>query len=89
MNWRRLLEHAPKDPGPIAKDLVGWWVPRRIPEGGTVNDFLCSTCAGRLAGRSIILPHDSKPIWADQPHFVPCAGCAPTVAEEWNERNRS
>jgi len=38
-----VLEHAPKDPGPIATGLVGW---RRAN-----GDQVCAHCAGRLFGR--------------------------------------
>ena len=41
----RFLEHAPRDPGPIADELLGW----------TRGDALgvCSHCAGRIMARGM------------------------------------
>lgn len=54
---RRYLEHAPKDPGPIAPGLAGW----NFPEGQ-----ICSTCAGRIIARGCPLPPGSEPIWGTE-----------------------
>ncbi len=62
------LEHAPKDPGPIAEHLRGWWLTNEL--------YVCARCAGRMGGRGISLPAGSKPVWADRPEpYGICAGC--------------
>jgi hypothetical protein len=67
------IEHAPADPGVIANGLVGWLDPESTP----MNVF-CSTCAGRLAGRGIMLPKNWIPVWSDSfmlQHGKHCACC--------------
>jgi len=56
---RRFLEHAPKDPGNIYNDLLGWQFEQ--------THFICATCAGRILARGCALPKDITPVWADSP----------------------
>lgn len=55
---RRALEFAPRDPGPMALDLLGWWTPDGC--------FVCARCAGRIMARGCSIPRESKPCWRDQ-----------------------
>lgn len=53
-----MLKYAPRDPGPIAADLLGW----QAVDGGL---FVCSHCSGRLFARGCRLPGDGwQPLWA-------------------------
>ena len=62
------LEHAPRDPGPIAPHLRGWWTP--------AGWYVCARCAGRIAARGCALPAGSVPVWDDRPEpFGQCIGC--------------
>ena len=65
---KEFLEYAPKDPGRTADHLRGHWF--------NDGDYICSTCAGRLAGRGLMLPAGSIPVWDDtaEPCGV-CCGC--------------
>lgn len=53
------IEFAPQNPGPIAKNLRGWWT----PDGYYVD----AVCAGRIMARGHQLPQNSEPVWSDRP----------------------
>lgn len=64
---RSALEHAPKEPGPIADGLIGFAM------GG---HFICSTCSGRLCGRGCShLLRGSQPVWKDDTPIRPGWSC--------------
>ena len=66
---KRMIEHAPADPGTIAYNLEGWWV-------STVSGdvFLCAKCYGRLVQRGCAL--QASPVWGDRPEPKGvCVGC--------------
>jgi hypothetical protein len=62
------LEHAPKEPGTLAKKLRGWWTP--------TGWYVCAKCAGRIMARGCHLPNGSTAVWKDraEPYGV-CLGC--------------
>jgi len=68
---REILEYAPTNPGPVAPDLRGWWIPLACGEA-----YLCSRCAGRMLARSFNLPRNADPVWrkSADPYGV-CVGC--------------
>jgi len=57
-NVKQWLEHAPKEPGPMAGDLRGFEIGAH---------FYCTVCCGRLSGRGILLPRESVPVWKNWP----------------------
>ena len=65
---REWLQHAPKDPGLTAPELMG-----RETESG---EFVCAVCAGRLAARGCRLPVEWDVVWKDQvQRTLTCATC--------------
>lgn len=64
------LEHAPKSPGPLAPNLVGW----SMDEGKLT---ICAHCAGRILARGCHLPRDSEPLWHG-PVAIICCLCKET-----------
>lgn len=72
---REHIEHAPRDPGPIAKNLRGWWTPDGY--------YVCASCAGRILARGCRLPRDSAPVWKDKPEpFGVCECCESNLVLE-------
>lgn len=53
----RFIEHAPRDPGPLAGNIRGWWLPP--------GEYVCAHCAGRIMARGCQLPRGSEPAWSD------------------------
>lgn len=60
------IEHAPKNPGIIAKNLLGWWTPDGY--------YIDAVCAGRIMARGCSLPQGSEPCWIGQSYGV-CVCC--------------
>jgi hypothetical protein len=65
-NVREWLQYSPAEPGPMAATLRGFIVN---------THFYCVTCCGRLSGRGIILPRESRPVWKDMCCKQPCEAC--------------
>lgn len=68
---KRFLEHAPRDPGTMAPDLVGWWI--------TCDDglrYLCARCAGRIMARGCSIGQ-CEAVWDVSPGKITgiCEGC--------------
>jgi hypothetical protein len=61
---RGFLANAPKDPGPIAPDLLGWCLPD--------YHYVCASCAGRIMARGCRLPAKSTPVWRGMAAGVCC-----------------
>ena len=53
--YREWLEHAPRDPGPIAGDLMGF------VDG--LGYFICARCAARIMARGCTLQRPCNPVW--------------------------
>ena len=65
---RDAAEHAPRDPGPMAPDLRGWWTP--------AGWYVCARCAGRIMARGCQLPRGAKPVWRSKPEpYGTCSVC--------------
>jgi hypothetical protein len=55
--FRRAIEYAPREPGPMAPNLIGWTTPNGL--------YLCARCAARIMARGCYLPMASEPVWKD------------------------
>jgi hypothetical protein len=65
---RRFIEHAPRDPGHLAPDLLGWWT----ADGYYVSrGSLCRVASCRAVAKAICRPMPIKPSCkVDQPYGV-------------------
>ena len=67
------IEYAPPK-GPVAKDLIGWWIPVTEEQTGDGLAYLCSKCSSRIVARGCHLPKGAEPLFGDGPHGV-CITC--------------
>ena len=67
--YRQFIEHAPKDPRPGPRGLIGFTDRHDI--------FVCSTCAGRMFARGCQLDQPAIAVWDSTERA--CAVCDPNA----------